>query len=340
MYASLVSKYIDLIYKQVIELENNHKNYFDSKTLIAFRGESEDYKLTKLMPSLFRNNEWVKKEGHIFELLSDYNMIKCDATNIEKAIEAQHYLEISRMLDISFNVLVALYFACQDNKSSDSKMTNKHDGVIYVFAFPEHYSPHSNYIEQFYENMLNKHQEPYYRNFKVFSHSYNNERIRVQKGGFIFFPGDKFHPINDIYYRMINIKKEEKSQILGELQILFQIDKAYIFPEKTNISEIVKNKFKTSNYDSKYVNFNDEIKTYLNRIDYELTMIKDREGNIKEVTEINKKLMLRNLRKEEYDITNYINGYNGINYAVEDRENILKEIKKRFLLYKIMFKEV
>ncbi|WP_143750824.1 FRG domain-containing protein [Clostridium merdae] len=180
-YMEIISSYINLIRKEIEGLKLNHSQYFDAGILVAFRGEPSDYGQKKLMPSLFRNLEYLKKEHHLFELLCDFNFVSNNSSNIEKAIEAQHYTAISRMLDISFNSLVALYFACE-NKANENN-----NGYIFIFAFPEHYSPHSKYIEDFYTYMLDGRHIPYSKNFKVFSHSYSNDRIKAQKGGFIFF---------------------------------------------------------------------------------------------------------------------------------------------------------
>lgn len=135
-----IIKYLEEIGQKVSELTARHKKLSKSEPLIAFRGEPQDYGPTKLTPSLFRDSDYVAKEEHLFELFCDYNIASQSASNIEKAIEAQHYASISRMLDISFDVLVSLYFVCK--KDSD------HDGYLYVFAFPEHYSPHSKYITE------------------------------------------------------------------------------------------------------------------------------------------------------------------------------------------------
>ena len=228
--------YITQIKEKVAELSSRHRAFLKTEPLIAFRGESNDYGDTKLTPSLFRDSSYVAKESHLFELFCDYNIVDPKASNIEKAIETQHYASISRMLDISFDVLVALYFACTH--------PDEHDGYVYVFAFPEHYSPHSKYIEEFYTNVLEGKHIAYSRNFKVFSHSVTNDRIKAQKGGFIFFPGKEFHPINDCYYERILISKNHKREILEDLEALFQITKATLFPEKDKVAEIITNKFK------------------------------------------------------------------------------------------------
>lgn len=185
-------QYIKEIRDKMENLEESQKSYTDEKTLIAFRGEPRDFGKTKLMPSIFREPDMINKESYIFELMSDYNVLDSKKTRIiDKAIESQHYVAISRMLDITFSILPALYFACSNPNELDK------DGRVYVFCFPEHYSPHSAYLEAFYNNLMNdKDNITYSKNFKVITHSYSNDRIQAQSGGFIFFPGKEYIPIN------------------------------------------------------------------------------------------------------------------------------------------------
>lgn len=265
--------------------------------LIAFRGESKDYGRTKLMPSLFRNNNFVSKENYLFELLSDYGVIGEEKKrNIEKAIEAQHYVAISRMLDITFSILPALYFACS------SEGNKGEEGKIYIFLFPEHYSPHSKYIESFYTEMLEGKNVAYSKNFKVVSHSYSNDRIKAQNGGFIFFQGKEFSPINDIYYETINISQDDKGIILKELNLLFSINEATIYPDKEKKAKLAEQKFKKGIYKQKELTVSAEIHTYFERIQYECTMYKKKKNN-----DFDKIEYLRKLRKEKEDLLTYIN---------------------------------
>lgn len=319
---SCLAKYIDFIKKSVIELSDRHRIFLNKDPLIAFRGEPQDYGDTKLTPSLFRESGYVAKEVHLFELFCDYNIVARTASNIEKAIETQHYASISRMLDITFDVLVALYFACAH--------PGENDGFVYVFAFPEHYSPHSKYIEDFYTNVLEGKHIAYSRNFKVFSHSYTNDRIKAQKGGFIFFPGKEFQPINSCYYERICISKDDKNIILKDLEIFFQLNKATLFPEKDKIAEVVKRKFENSTYIYKDVTLENEIETFVSRIDYELKILRAK-GETK-----NKKEILRWLRKEKDDITNYV---------VEQAKDaaliqLCQKIEKAFQILQIRYMEV
>jgi len=315
--------YIDQIKKVVVALTSRHSSFLKSAPLVAYRGEPKDYGETKLTPSLFRENTYVSKEAHLFELFSDYNIVPRGASNIEKAIETQHYASISRMLDISFDILVAIYFACDDQEQE------KEDGFVYAFTFPEHYSPHSKYIEDFYTDVLEGKHIAYSRNFKVFSHSHSNDRINAQKGGFIFFPGKEFHPINDCYYDRVRIPKEDKPTILKDLALLFQINEATIFPEKEKIAKVIKERFKDTAYTQKKVSIENEVESVFSRIDYELKILRTNDGVL------NKKEILRWLRKEQDDLISYVKAHNQ-NTA---RADLIEKIEQGFKVLQIRYKE-
>lgn len=314
----VLSRYLDEVNNKIELLLQRNGKKDQNGILIAFRGESKDYGRTKLMPSLFRDNSYVAKEKYLFELLSDYGVIGEEKIrNIEKAIEAQHYVAISRMLDITFNILPALYFACS------SEGNKEEEGKIYIFLFSEHYSPHSKYIESFYTEMLEGKNIAYSKNFKVVSHSYSNDRIKAQNGGFIFFQGKEFSPINDIYYETININQDDKIIILKELNLLFSINEATIYPDKEKKAKLAEQKFKKGIYKDKELTVSAEIHTYFERINYECIMYKKKKNGV-----FNKKGYLRKLRKEKEDLLTYIylnNFEEKNNVAINNSEPKTKE---------------
>lgn len=306
-----IIKYLNEIIVKVDELKAIHNQKYDSELLIAYRGEPKYYGETKLMPSLFRNPSYVKKEKYLFELFSDYGLISNDKRNVDKAIETQHYAAISRMLDITFNAIVAIYFACQEDDNQD--------GFVYVFGFPEHYSPSSSFIEDFYTNILNSGNNiSYFKNFKVFSHSYSNDRIKAQNGGFIFFPGSEYRPINMIYYRNVEIAVEDKEVLLDEINILFQINDAKLFPEKENIAKVIKEKFISASYNNKKLSIKTEVDSYFDRIYYEMSVL----------NKVDKKEIIRYLRKEEDDILYYVKKQTELSEA--EKNSLMQEITDNF----------
>ena len=323
----VLSQYLSEVEREIENLIAKHNQISRTSYLIGFRGENEDYGKTSLMPSLFRGEDYVGKEKYLFELLRDYGFLSSDKNrNVDSAIEAQHYIAISRMLDISFSLLPAMYFACHGGKIEK-------DGFVYIFCFPEYYSPHSQYIEDFYKNILEEdiNDLVYSGNFKVISHSYSNDRIRAQMGGFIFFSGKEYKPIETIYYKKICIKSEDKSNLLKELNQVFQINEASLFPEKGTVASIVKEKFEEKEYRIKNIDIETEINICFERVEYEIKALKLNEN--KE----NPMRLLRKIRKEESDLLYYIHKNIKQGEVENKRKEFEQKIEKNFKLMRMEY---
>lgn len=64
-----------------------------------------------------RNNKWFNNESAMYNdiiINCPESFSKCN-THLEKLVEMQHYGLPTRLLDITRNPLVALYFACESN---------------------------------------------------------------------------------------------------------------------------------------------------------------------------------------------------------------------------------
>ena len=78
----------------------------------------------RLKPSLFRRKEHRKDEKSILrELISLHpHEFAQDRSVFEQLVRMQHYSLPTRLLDLTYNPLVALYFACKDAPESDGEL--------------------------------------------------------------------------------------------------------------------------------------------------------------------------------------------------------------------------
>jgi hypothetical protein len=87
-----------------------------------FRGHSDvSY---KLQPSLFRVQRNRKDEKNIYRELITLHPGEFDADSnvFEKLVRMQHYSLPTRLLDLTFNPLVALFFACATNPKKNGEL--------------------------------------------------------------------------------------------------------------------------------------------------------------------------------------------------------------------------
>lgn len=249
---------------------------------LFYRGHSDTNYI--LAPSIMRNNKWLNNESKMYNdiiINCPESFSKCN-THLEKLVEMQHYGLPTRLLDITRNPLVALYFACESNYDNYGEVVliaaeennikyPQSDTVSVLSSLPlfnrknqkdiRGFAISSKNDDEFNEKIPRLHheirlekpaflpeikKEEVIDSFIVYAVK-NNNRIVKQDGAFIIC--GLIEDSDDLNkYRLKEDKKrvilliDNKEQILKSLDNL-SINKATLFPEIECVTEYIKNKY-------------------------------------------------------------------------------------------------
>ncbi|MBP5372417.1 MAG: FRG domain-containing protein [Bacteroidales bacterium] len=244
--------------KQICNNEGNELNFF-------FRGHS-DYKYEPI-PSIYRNDNF-KYENRFYReaIRRDPTEFPEEMSTFDKLVKMQHYELPTRLLDITTNPLIALFFACQENENVDGAVLvysmlpeqikyYDSDSVCILsnlakcqagFVFTNNKESLVYDIQQDKPNFKGKYLESdAVKKVLCVMPKLNNERIIRQQGAFFIFG---MGTNKDIPAKILDqptkiiIKADAKKNILKELELL-GIDEASLFPETDKVMKQIKLQF-------------------------------------------------------------------------------------------------
>src|SRR5665648_18477 len=268
-YLNIVLEYLDVTKKLY---PNQH---------VLFRGQANSS--FGVEPSIFRDGLLLKETRLSKELaLQAPEDFKQSASTFEKLIKMQHYGLPTRLLDVTLNPLVALYFACCEEGyiNDDGEilvvldyLTQPDEQKVYWISSMAEYEGSSE--EYFYDfcvsrGLLRKKDDSNNKNtikrmlsdrFLAVASPKNNERIRRQQGAFLLlgveldsfqqgFEKSSYDIKQDLLklntdgvQRSLIIPTESKLTLLRQLDGV-GINEAFLFPELEHQTAYIKKKHK------------------------------------------------------------------------------------------------
>ena len=291
----------------------------DDQHFYVYRGEPQKYPIP-CRPGLFRkvvlaDNPFFEK--NLFDTMRQ-NKLSESSSYLNNAIDAQHGEFPSRLLDVSYNCLTALYFAVTPYYHLDEDAYDDKDGWVFIFFLDEIFSPSAQNTNQNYEAIIERKekwlQEPLLgKNFKFIDHTKLNNRIVAQQGAFLLFQVDLAEELPQSMYYGIRIPGKAKPTLRRELKQMFGIHTGSIYPETVNLVQELTHK--SSQLNTQPFTLKNELHYTLKQLSRELDYYFGYLYRLRE--QGNPSALLRGMRHVEQVVDSY---RTGLLHLVQNRE--------------------
>lgn len=217
------------IYNKII-IEN------ELKGSLLFRGQSDSG--YSLEASIFRKNLIAKETALINDLiLQEPFEFGSHMTDFEQLIKMQHYGLPTRLMDLTTNPLVALYFACSEHPDKDGELIVFIEALqrptqkeVKMFAALAEYDGKSegNFVDYFakkglietavtpFEELVQRLQNQFQNKYVPVVAPKNNERIKRQNGAFLILGIDVKKDEPKYYLKNTFNLKDELSEYVAD----------------------------------------------------------------------------------------------------------------------------
>ncbi|MGX9135473.1 FRG domain-containing protein [Rummeliibacillus sp. JY-2-4R] len=252
----------------IIEKYKQYPNVF-------YRGQSEKHK--SITSSLSRNQGYVQNEYAIYQESIKMKSIEFDGLTepIEYLSKMQHYGIPTRLIDLSVDPLIALFFAVQNLNSTSSgnvyvyvqqkhSLRDKKVKLLALLATLDSYEIEiikSSFLSQYGETITEEEVLKYASENAFIEHTEElikmNDRLFSQRGTFAIcgnnvegeFIKKSINPLDTIVPAMlIRIPYEHKLAVKRELDEKYNINETTIYPELPSVADYLKEKYKSINF--------------------------------------------------------------------------------------------